>query len=146
MAGDRREGGRDVTLEQRNFARAISEVSDRVREVNDLLLDAQDAMEELTAEGCVEAPQRRQGATGGGDGYREVVADPVPRGRVMDPVLGVGVSDRTLLILNEIREIRAELRRMDARLDREFSEVYDRLRRLDERIDGFIPRLEKLEP
>jgi hypothetical protein len=60
----------------------------------------------------------------------------------MDPVLGVGVSDRTLLILNEIR---AELRRMDARLDREFSEVHDRLRRLDERIDGFIPRLEKLE-
>jgi c-di-GMP-binding flagellar brake protein YcgR len=57
--------------------------------------------------------------------------------------------DRTLLILNEIR---AELRRIGARVDAidgrltfEFSEIHDRLRRLDERIDGFVFRIEKLE-
>ena len=50
--------------------------------------------------------------------------------------------DRTLLILNEIR---AELRRMNARMDLEFSEIRDRLQRIDERIDGFAGRVEKLE-
>ena len=49
--------------------------------------------------------------------------------------------DRTLLVLNEIRSIlqvhSARFNALDARLDREFSEIHDRLRRLDERIDGF---------
>jgi hypothetical protein len=57
--------------------------------------------------------------------------------------------DRTLLVLNEIRSIlqvhSAEFKALDARLDREFSEIHDRLRRLDERIDGFIGRVERLE-
>jgi len=57
--------------------------------------------------------------------------------------------DRTVLILNEIREdirdIKGDLKRIDRRMDHEFSEIHDRLRRLDERIDGFIGRVERLE-
>ena len=57
--------------------------------------------------------------------------------------------DRTLLLFNEIR---AELRRLNGRMDTmqgrmefEFAEIRDRLQRLDERIDGFIGRVERLE-
>jgi hypothetical protein len=50
--------------------------------------------------------------------------------------------DRTLLVLKEIRE---ELKSMNARMTFEFSEVHDRLRRLDERLDGFAMRVERLE-
>jgi hypothetical protein len=48
--------------------------------------------------------------------------------------------DRTLL-----KEIREELKSMNARMTFEFSEVHDRLRRLDERLDGFVMRVERLE-
>jgi division protein CdvB (Snf7/Vps24/ESCRT-III family) len=58
-------------------------------------------------------------------------------------------ADRTLLVLNEIRSIlhvhSARFDALDARLNREFSEIHDRLRRLDERIDEFILRVETLE-
>lgn len=57
------------------------------------------------------------------------------------------VDDRILLreILADLKDIRSDLRRIDARLDREFSEIHDRLRRLDERIDGFATRIGRLE-
>jgi hypothetical protein len=41
----------------------------------------------------------------------------------------------TLQILNDIR---AELRRINARMDHEFSEIRDRLQRIDERVDGLV--------
>jgi|HubBroStandDraft_5_1064220.scaffolds.fasta_scaffold209755_3 hypothetical protein len=56
-------------------------------------------------------------------------------------------DDRLLLreILADLKDIRSDLRRIDARMDREFSELHDRLRRLDERIDGFSARIGRLE-
>jgi hypothetical protein len=57
--------------------------------------------------------------------------------------------DRTLLILNEIRDVLRlysyEFRSINSRLTMEFSEIHDRLSRLKERIDGFIMRIEKIE-
>ncbi len=51
-------------------------------------------------------------------------------------------ADRTLLMFREIRE---ELRRINGRLDHEFSEIRDRLQRIDERVDSFALRVERLE-
>jgi hypothetical protein len=51
-------------------------------------------------------------------------------------------EDLTSLVLTEIS---AELRRMGARMDSEFSKIRDRLQRLDERIDGLVDRVARLE-
>jgi hypothetical protein len=48
-------------------------------------------------------------------------------------------------ILADLKDIRGDLRRIDARMDHEFSEIRDRLRRIDERMDGLVTRVEKLE-
>jgi hypothetical protein len=38
-------------------------------------------------------------------------------------------------ILADLKDIRSDLRRIDARMDHEFSEIRGRLRRIDERIE-----------
>jgi hypothetical protein len=48
-------------------------------------------------------------------------------------------------IMEVLLEMRADIRRLDQRMDHEFSELRDRLRRIDERIDGLSTRVERLE-
>jgi hypothetical protein len=49
------------------------------------------------------------------------------------------------LTLQILADIRTELKRVNARMDHEFSEIRDRLQRIDERIDGLTVRVERLE-
>jgi len=48
-------------------------------------------------------------------------------------------------LMEVLLQIRADIRRLDQRMDHEFSEIRDSLRRIDERIDGFHARVERLE-
>ena len=50
--------------------------------------------------------------------------------------------DRTMLLLKEIRD---ELKTMNARMMFEFSEINERIRRLDQRVEGCVTRIDAIE-